>query len=121
MTLDTNCEERNLDSFARGMFLFLITCSLLNDTFNIYKSITENKIVKNNMDYFKDLSDAFVGILSNKEKKIKEGVIIKTNNKSEEKKINEKTNEKPNEKENKNNGIKKKMYKNTLMDEIKDK
>ena len=112
MTLDTNTdEEGNLDSFARGMFLFLIGCSLLNDTFNIYKSITENKIVKNNIDYFKDLSDAFVGILSNKEKKIKEGVIIKTNNKSEEKKVNEK--------DNNNKGIKKKMYKNTLMEEIK--
>lgn len=128
MTLDNNLnsDEGNLDNFARYLFLFLIFFSLVNDSFNIYNNVMENKIVKDNINYFKDLSEAFVGILSNKERKIKDGVIIKNNNKNKEKEDQEKELEKEQDKtqnreknkEKKRNIIKKNMFKNTLMDEI---
>ena len=124
MTLDNNLnnDEGNLDSFARYLFLFLIFFSLVNDSFNIYHNVIENKIVKDNINYFKDLSEAFVGILSNKERKIKDGVIIKNNNKNKEDQDKDnkqnKNQDKVQIKEKKRNIIKKNMFKNTLMDEI---
>tara|TARA_B100001175_G_C19400554_1_gene586021 strand:+ start:86 stop:451 length:366 start_codon:yes stop_codon:yes gene_type:complete len=119
MTLDNNLDdnEGNLDSFARYLFLFLIFFSVVNDSFSIYNNVMENQIVKDNINYFKDLSDAFVGILSNKEKKIKDGIIIK-NKKKEEKEEKEDKVEKEVKKEKKRSIIKKNIFKNTLMDEI---
>lgn len=119
MTLDNNIKENdgNLDSFASYLFMFLIFFSILNDSFNVYNNVIENEIVKKNINYFRDLSEAFIGILSNKERKIKDGVIIKNSKKDDVKNNSlEKKETKP--KESKRSIIKKNMFKNTLMDEI---
>lgn len=122
MTLNNTSEtEGNLDQFARYLFFFLIFFSLVNDSFNIYHNVIENKIIKENINYFKDLSEAFVGILSNKEKKIKNGIIIKNKDNNEDKKESKKGDnvvEKEENKEKKRNIIKKNIFRNTLMDEI---
>tara|TARA_A100001015_G_C14974445_1_gene706601 strand:+ start:321 stop:644 length:324 start_codon:yes stop_codon:yes gene_type:complete len=107
MTLNNDSPENNLDSLAKTLFIFLIFFSFGNDFYNMYNNLLENKIVKNNINYFKDLSDAVIGILSNKEKKIKKGVIIEDLSKENNTKIK--------------NTKKKGIFNNTLMDEIKNK
>ena len=105
-----NCEQdNNIDFTAKSIFLFLIFLSVLNDSFNFYNDIIENEFVKDKLIYFKDLKKAFIGIISNKEKKTKKGIIIKDT---------EKNNDTDKCSKSSNNN---KKFKNTLMDEITEK
>ena len=86
MSLENCSNEHTIDFIAKSFFIFMISLSLVNDAFSLKDMIIENEFVKNNVKKFNDTSELFKYFLSNKEKKTRNGYIIK--NETNEKQLN---------------------------------
>ena len=80
MSLDNCSNEHNIDFIAKSFFIFMISISFINDIYSIKETIFSNEYIKENINKLSDISDVFKKFLSNKEKKTKDGFIIKNNN-----------------------------------------
>lgn len=141
MSLENCSNEHTIDFIAKSFFVFMISLSFINDVFSLKDIIIENEFVKNNVKKMNDTSELFKYFLSNKEKKTRNGYIIKNENK-EEKSNNDSKQDKISQVNNTNNTSshleqnsstiptqvlnstklkKKKMsYQNDLMEEVND-
>lgn len=79
MSLDNCSNEHNIDFIAKSFFIFMISISFINDIYSIKETIFSNEYIKENINKLSDISDVFKKFLSNKEKKTKDGFIIKNN------------------------------------------
>lgn len=80
MSLENCSNEHNIDFIAKSFFIFMISISFVNDIYSIKETIFSNEYIKENINKLSDISDVFKKFLSNKEKKTKDGFIIKNNN-----------------------------------------
>ena len=80
MSLENCSNEHNIDFIAKSFFIFMISISFVNDIYSIKETILSNEYIKENINKLSDISDIFKKFLSNKEKKTKDGFIIKNNN-----------------------------------------
>ena len=83
MSLENCSNEHTIDFIAKSFFVFMISLSFINDVFSLKDMIIENEFVKNNVKKINDTSELFKYFLSNKEKKTRNGYIIKNENKEE--------------------------------------
>lgn len=83
MSLENCSNEHTIDFIAKSFFVFMISLSFINDVFSLKDMIIENEFVKNNIKKINDTSELFKYFLSNKEKKTRNGYIIKNENKEE--------------------------------------
>jgi hypothetical protein len=83
MSLENCSNEHTIDFIAKSFFIFMISLSFINDAFSLKDMIIENEFIKNNVKKFNDTSELFKYFLSNKEKKTRNGYIIKNENKEE--------------------------------------
>ena len=79
MSLENCSNEHNIDFIAKSFFIFMVSISFINDIYSIKETIFSNEYIKENINKLSDLSDIFKKFLSNKEKKTKDGFIIKNN------------------------------------------
>jgi len=79
MSLENCSNEHNIDFIAKSFFIFMISISFVNDLYSIKETIFSNEYIKENINKLSDISDVFKKFLSNKEKKTKDGFIIKNN------------------------------------------
>jgi hypothetical protein len=79
MSLENCSNEHNIDFIAKSFFIFMISISFINDIYSIKETIFSNEYIKENINKLSDISDIFKKFLSNKEKKTKDGFIIKNN------------------------------------------
>ena len=79
MSLENCSNEHNIDFIAKSFFIFMISISFVNDIYSIKETIFSNEYIKENINKLSDISDVFKKFLSNKEKKTKDGFIIKNN------------------------------------------
>jgi len=79
MSLENCSNEHNIDFIAKSFFIFMISISFVNDIYSIKETIFSNEYIKENINKLSDISDIFKKFLSNKEKKTKDGFIIKNN------------------------------------------
>ena len=79
MSLENCSNEHNIDFIAKSFFIFMISISFINDIYSIKETIFSNEYIKENINKLSDISDVFKKFLSNKEKKTKDGFIIKNN------------------------------------------
>ena len=127
MSLENCSNEHNIDFIAKSFFVFMVSISFVNDLYSIKEKIYENEYVKKNINKFLDITNVFKNFLSNKEKKTKDGFIIKKE-KPIQKEINKKNTEinikkdeiKQVEISSNVNKKKKKIYNNDLMQEAND-
>ena len=87
MSLENCSNEHTIDFIAKSFFVFMISLSFINDVFSLKDMIIENEFVKNNVKKINDTSELFKYFLSNKEKKTRNGYIIKNENKEEKSNI----------------------------------
>ena len=79
MSLENCSNEHNIDFIAKSFFIFMVSISFINDLYSIKETIFNNEYIQKNINKLSDISDVFKKFLSNKEKKIKDGFIIKNN------------------------------------------
>ena len=79
MSLENCSNEHNIDFIAKSFFIFMISISFINDIYSVKETIFSNEYIKENINKLSDISDVFKKFLSNKEKKTKDGFIIKNN------------------------------------------
>ena len=79
MSLENCSNEHNIDFIAKSFFIFMVSISFINDLYSIKETILNNEYIQKNMNKLSDLSSIFKKFISNKEKKIKDGFIIKNN------------------------------------------
>jgi len=79
MSLENCSNEHNIDFIAKSFFIFMISMSFVNDLYSIKESIFSNDYIKQNINKLTDIKNIFKNFLSNKEKKTKDGFIIKNN------------------------------------------
>ena len=93
--MDNNNSSDTIDSIAQSIFVTLIFCSLVSDSYIMFDNFLKNNYIKKKIHYCNKIYQIIIGLSFNNYKKDKKGNIIISNEEkvTEEKVSEEKVNE----------------------------